>query len=196
METFTTIDIIKIFREKNISLFTLADFQRLFDIKNQNSLYKKIQRLEKNKIIQKLLKGKYFFLLGATDDYYLANFLYQPSYISLESALSFYGIISGFAYTISSITIKKTRTFSIAEKEYKYSKINRDLFWGYEKKEKFLIAEKEKALLDYLYFYCKGLKTVDWEDLDLKEINKKKLLAYCKRFKNSKLSEVIKRKIL
>jgi len=33
-------------------LFTLSDFGRLFKIENQNTLYKKIQRLEKKKIIK------------------------------------------------------------------------------------------------------------------------------------------------
>ena len=31
--------------------------------------------------------------------------------------------------------------------------------------------EREKALLDYIYFYLKGLRTIDWKDLDIKGIN-------------------------
>ena len=129
------------------------------------------------KIIQKLLKGKYLFLLNSTNDFYLANFMHQPSYVSLESALSFYGIISGFPYRISSITPKKSRTITVGKKEFSYSKIRSDLFWGYEKKEDFLIAEREKALLDYIYFYLKGLRTIDWKALDIKGINTAKFLV-------------------
>lgn len=191
METYSTIEITRLLKEKNISLFTLDDFERLFKIQNQNTLYKKIQRMEKKKIVLKLIKGKYLFLLNSTNDFYLANFMYQPSYISLESALSFHGIISGFPYRISSITPKKSRTITVREKEFSYSKIRSDLFWGYEKKEDFLIADREKGLLDYIYFYLKGLRTIDWKDLDSKEINTAKLLLYAKKFKDNRLLKII-----
>lgn len=192
METYSTADIIRALKEKQIALFSLTDFSRLFDITNQQTLYKKIQRLEEKKIIQKLIKGKYRFLLSPVDDFILANFLYQPSYISLESALSFYAILTGFPYQITSLTVKKTRTVNIDDKEFQYSQIAGSLFWGYEKKEDFLIAEKEKALLDYIYFSLKGLRDLSFEEMELSEIDKKKLAVYAKRFKNRRLMEVVK----
>src|SRR3989344_5259707 len=187
METYSTTDIIKILNEKNLTLFSLADFERLFRLKKRNTLYKKILRLEKKGIIQKLIKGKYRFLLNSTNDFNLANFIYQPSYVSLESALSFYGIVAGFPHRITSLTVKKSRMFIIDNKEYLYSKISSKLFWGYEKKENFLIAEKEKALIDYLYFCQKGLRSLDREDLDLSEIDKSIAISYGRKFKNNKL---------
>jgi len=196
METYSTTDIIKIMREREMSTFSLDDFGRLLNINNQNSLYKKIQRLEKKEIIKKLIKGKYLFVFNKTDDFKIANYIYQPSYISLESALSFYGIITGFSYKITSITVKKSRSYIIDEKDYLYSHINQDLFWGYEKKEDFLIAEKEKALVDLIYFYSKGLRGFDREDLDISEINKKKLILYAKKFNNKKTLSIIKNEIL
>jgi len=196
METYSTTDIIKIMREREMSTFSLDDFGRLLNINNQNSLYKKIQRLEKKEIIKKLIKGKYLFIFNKTDDFKIANYIYQPSYISLESALSFYGIITGFSYKITSITVKKSLSYIIDEKDYLYSHINQDLFWGYEKKEDFLIAEKEKALVDLIYFYSKGLRGFDREDLDISEINKKKLILYAKKFNNKKTLSIIKNEIL
>ena len=118
----------------------------------------------------------------------IANFLYQPSYISLESALSFYGIITGFPYQITSITIKKTKNYVFENKSYLYSQINKDLFWGYEKKENFLIADKEKSLIDYLYFIFKGWRILSLDKLekqfDLSQINKKKFNNHLKMIKN------------
>jgi hypothetical protein len=52
METSNTTKIIKILKENNIFLFSLSDFERLFDINNKNTLYKKIQRLEAEGIVQ------------------------------------------------------------------------------------------------------------------------------------------------
>ncbi|OGK39841.1 hypothetical protein A3A74_03040 [Candidatus Roizmanbacteria bacterium RIFCSPLOWO2_01_FULL_35_13] len=191
MESYSSTDIIKAFKEKNISLFSLLDFGRLFNIGNQNTLYKKIQRLEKKGIVKKLIKGKYLFILNRVNDFSIGNFLFRPSYISLESALSFYGIITGFPYKITSLTTKKSREFMIGQKEYTYSHIDQDLFWGYEKKEDFLLAEKEKALLDLLYFQTKGLRSLDWDELDLKEIDKKKLIYYGKKFNSSKMLKIL-----
>jgi len=57
METYTTADIIRILKEKEIGIFSLADFERLFNISNRQTLYKKIQRLEKKKFIKKLIRG-------------------------------------------------------------------------------------------------------------------------------------------
>lgn len=196
METYSTTDIIQILKEKQITLFSLGDFDRLFNINNKHTLYKKIQRLEKKKLIQKLVKGKYLFFLNQVDDFSIANYVYQPSYVSLESALSFYSIITGFTYKISSISTKKSRTFDINNKEFQYSHINQNLYWGYEKKEDFLIADPEKALLDYIYFSLKGLRNLDWEEIDLTEINKQKLITYAKRFNHNRLLSVVKSKSL
>lgn len=196
MERYSLADIIKILKEKGVTLFSLADFGRLFAIANQNTLYKKIQRLEKKGMIKKLIKGKYQFLMNSVNDFRLANFLYQPSYISLESALSFHGILAGFPYQITSLTIKKSRSFNVDNKDFQYSHLSQNLFWGYEKKEDFLIADKEKALLDYLYFGLKGLRNLDFDELEIKEINKKRLFAYGKQFKNHKLLLICKKIIL
>jgi len=188
-------DIIKQMEERNLSLFTLADFSRIFNIKNQNTLYKMIQRLENKGIIKRFIKGKYSFVFKKPNEFVIANFLYQPSYISLETALSFYGIITGFPYQITSITTKKTKSFLIDKKEFQYSQINRNLFWGYEKKENFLIAEKEKSLIDYLYLTFKGLRSSDLDEFDLSLINKKRLENYFKIITNKKFLKFLKTKL-
>jgi len=177
METSTP-EIIKILREKNISLFSLADFGRLFKISNQQTLYKKIQRLEKNGFAEKLVKGKYLFSFGEASDYKIANYLYSPSYISLESALSFYGIITGFTYMVTSIAVKKPRTIRCRNKEFVYSQILPEFYFGMQKDKGFLIASPEKALLDYIYFGNKGLRNKEFDEMDFSVIDKRKLRLY------------------
>lgn len=186
MERYSTIEIIKLLQEKDLSLFTLADFGRLFKINNPNTIYKKIQRLQEKGIVKKLIKGKYLFVFNKPDDFLIANFLYQPSYISLESALSFYGLITGFPYQITSITTRKSKKFLIDGREFSYSQINNQLFWGYEKKENFLIADQEKALFDFFYFAAKGLRRIDNDELDLSSIDKNRLGEYLTRGTNRK----------
>ena len=191
-ETYSTTGIIKLLQAKELSLLTLNDFSKLFNIDNRQTLYKKIARLEKAQIIQKLIKGKYRFLFQPADDFTLANFIYQPSYVSLESALSFYGIITGFPYRITSISIKPTKLIEVGQKEYIYSRIEKSLFWGYTKLDNFLIAEKEKALLDYIYFGIKGLRNLSFDEMDFSEIDKNKLAGYTKKINNRRVTKVIK----
>lgn len=180
MET-STLAMIKLFRDKGMTLFTVTDFARILGINNQNTVYKKLQRLEKKAVVKKLLKGKYHFLFGPVNDFALANFVYPPSYVSLESALSFYGVITGFSYKITSICLKKTKNLQIENKELAYSQIDKSLFFGYAKKDNFLIAEAEKAVFDYIYFSQKGLRSRDFSEFDLSGINKSRLNGYLKK---------------
>jgi len=184
--------IIKKLKQEGISLFTSSDFKKNFQIKKENTAYKILERLTQKGILKRLIKKKYLFVFSESDDFQIANFLYSPSYISLESALSFYGIITQFPYQITSITPKKTKTIKTLGKEFSYAQIKPQLFFGYEKKEKFLIAIPEKALLDYLYLCSKGLRSFERDDFDLKTINKKKFLFLLKETRQEKLKKFLK----
>lgn len=192
MKSYSTTDIIKVIQNMEISLFTLSDFAKIFELNNQQTLYKKIARLEQKQIIKKLIKGKYQFLLAKMNDFYLANFLYSPSYISLESALSFYSLITGFSYQITSLTPRPTKTIEINDKEYKYTHISPNLFWGYEKRENFLLAEPEKSLLDYIYLATKGLRNPIFDEMDLSKLNHDKLELYAQKFHNQSMNKILK----
>jgi hypothetical protein len=102
--------------------------------------------------------------------------------------------MTGFSYQITSISIRKPKIIEIDEKDFVYSKITPKLFWGWEKKEDFLIATAEKALLDYVYFASKGLANLDWEEIDLKKIDKRLLLKWAEKY-NSVVLRNIKKQI-
>lgn len=188
----TISEIIKKLSSKNIPLFSLNEIGALLLINNQQTLYKRVDRLSKSKILKKLVKGKYYFTLNDVNDFTMANFLYQPSYISMQSALSFHSIMTGFSYQITSICIKKPKTIEIDEKDFVYSKITPKLFWGWEKKEDFLIAKPEKALLDYVYFASKGLVSLDWEEIVVEKLDKRLLLEWVEKYNNSVIKEIKK----
>jgi len=191
-EMLSQTEIIKRLKEKEISFFTFSDFKKLFEIKKENTASKILERLTKKGILKKLTKKKYLFVFSETNDFEIANFLYFPSYISLESALSFYGIIAQFPYQITSVTPKKTKTIKTLGKEFSYAHIKPEFFFGYEKKGKFLIASKEKALFDYLYFCAKGLRNFEKEDFDLSLINKSKFFSLLKQTGEEKLKQFLK----
>lgn len=193
MERLSQAKIIKKLSSRGLSLFTISDFKKLFAIEKDNTAYKAIERMAKKGIFQKLTKKRYFFALSSAADFELANFLYSPSYISLETALSFHSIITQFPYQITSITPKKTKTINALNKDFAYFHIKQDLFFGCEKQEKFLIAQPEKALLDYLYFCSKGLRSFEQDDFDFKKIDKKTFKTFIKKAKNKNLNKFIEK---
>lgn len=161
MSFISKIDFIKKFKEKNISLFSTPDVAKVFDIKSENTLKHLLRRLSQEQIIEVLNKGKYIFLQGRSDpaDFTIANFLLQPSYVSLESALSFYGLLDQFPYGITSVTAKKTREIKCRGKLYSYARIKKEYFSDFGKQDNFLIASPEKAVFDFAYFVYNGLRS-------------------------------------
>ena len=105
---------------------------------------------------------------------YFANIIYKPSYISLHTALSFYGIIPEAVPQITSVTTLKTKTFSNDFGEYSYKNIKPDIMFGYDLREmeggrRIMFATPEKALIDLLYLYPFYNTERDLEELRLDE---------------------------
>ena len=89
---------------------------------------------------------------------YFAGRIYNPSYISLHSALSFYGLIPEAVVQITSVTSLKTAVFRNDFGEYSYQSVRDDLMFGYALRpladgRTVAYATREKALLDLLYLY-------------------------------------------
>lgn len=167
------LEIIKTLKKSRVNILTFSDIKKLLDISADNTACKTIEKLVKKDVLKRLKKGLYIFEPEKSDDFETANYLYSPSYISLESALNHYGILPQFPFTITSVTLRKTKTLENQDKEFEFVHIKRDLFWGYEKDAHHLIATPEKALLDEIYFVAKGWRRIEFGDLDLSKINKK-----------------------
>jgi len=165
----------------------------LRDVSNENeeSLSKSILRWCKRGELIKLKNGLYitketYSKHINTDGFIelIANKLRTPSYVSLEYALSKFGVITESVYTVTSITLKTKRTFNNLTGQYIYKSIKKSLFNGY-KLEKFLsndyyIATKEKALFDYLYFKAQTLPE-DISNLNIAEELRLNLDSFTKK---------------
>src|SRR5882672_1132546 len=85
----------------------------------------------------------------------LVNILRSRSYISLESALVERGVIAQNPSVLTCVTPGYPQSFRSKSVAIVYRKISPDLYWGFEEKatryNKYLIAEPEKALLDWIY---------------------------------------------
>lgn len=197
METsqITKIRFIDELKKRHIALFTSYDIKKIFDIKTENTLNKLLIRLKQDNIIQSLMKNKYLFLYAQhpPSDFAIAQFLFSPSYISLESALSYYGLIDQFPYRISSISLLKSRSIEARSKLFVYSRIKKEYFKDYIKIDDFLIATKEKALFDYLYFTYKGLRSVNMIENIIHHIRKKTASDYFYKNADAQFARFIER---
>jgi predicted transcriptional regulator of viral defense system len=76
-----------------------------------------------------------------------------PSYISLQSALFFHGMISQIPETIYSVSVARTKLYKTPLGTFSIHHINPTFFFGYQlsQKSRIKMATPEKALLDFLY---------------------------------------------
>lgn len=163
----------------NISIFTISEFRKIFKVKPSAARSFLVRHSKKKSpTLSKIKSGVYIFTLNPPTKFEIANKLYHPSYISFESALSHYNIIPETVYTVTSATTRKTRVFEVQNSLFTYTKIKKKLFFGYVplkiKGKTLLMAEKEKALLDYLY-YLSLRKEPFSERLNLTKIDTQRL---------------------
>ena len=165
--------------DANLTFLTLPQIQQILGIQNVRTTQSIVRKLVKTGFLKRLEKGKYLLTTKDAQTFQIAQFLYQPSYISLETALSFYGIMPQFPMEITSVSPKKPKVKVVDGFTYSYSKIAKSLFIGYTKGDGYLIALKEKALFDYLYFIAKGLKTKNYlDEFDKTSVAKLKVRAF------------------
>lgn len=174
-----------------------------WDISFQRS---NLSRWVKKGYIRKLRKEWYIFtdcLSIPGIQYLIANKIYTPSYVSLQSALCFYGIIPESVIEVTSVCSRDTKLFESAIGPCSYSKIKQDLFFGYRLMEFDIIgtvkfASPEKAILDFLYlnnFYNTEKDMLDLrfdETFMQEELDPDLLFTFLSRFKNKKLENRIK----
>lgn len=131
---------------------------------------------------------------------YFAGRIYRPSYISLHSALSSYGLIPESVSLLTSVTSLKTAAFRNRFGEYTYQSVREDLMFGYEPRKLANgrvapFATREKALLDLLYLYPFYKTAQDFANLRLDrdilhdDLDRAQLEVMLGRFRSSALEK-------
>ena len=160
----------------------IYDFQSLsVKYKEYSNIYQKINNECKKGNLVKIKRGLY------TDDLYndkevIANICYNPSYISFEYALSYYGVIPEIVSTFTSATFgkKNNKIYHMKDSTFEYKSVPDEVFpmgiliMKNSKNISYKIASKEKALCDLLYSKypvrsIKDLKTLLFEDMRIDE---------------------------
>lgn len=179
---------------RGIRLFSPTEFRRIFSVSLRAT--QEFIKDHCDDLFYKARNGLYALRIDLPPDEAIANRLCSPSYISFEYALSRYGIIPEAVYVITSATTRVTREFIVNNKSFTYSHIKKPVYRGY-KTEKIsdmtiLIAEPEKALMDYLYFVDLKQKTIN-ERLAIRGLKKKTLMEYARLFDRKSLIALVRK---
>lgn len=178
----------------NFVIFSYKDVRAFFPRESLSAVRKELYRWNKKGWIRTLKNGIYEPVLLANStypDFYLANRLYSPSYVSLEAALSYYSIIPEVSMAVTSVSTKPTRSFKNEHGLFIYRTIRPRAFTGYYIEKMggidVLIAEPEKALVDFLYFKRREGEALDFEQerfdkAKLARMSRKKLKLYAGLF--------------
>lgn len=169
-----------VFRNKFhcIRLFSINDIKKWYP----NFDSRRLVEWQEKGYIRKVINRWYIFEDVEINDnmkLWIANRIFQPSYISLESAFSLFNLIPELVYTTTSITTNKTISFDTFTGYYAYRHVKPNLFFGYTVIEwqgfPQKIAELEKSLLDYLYLNTHLSTIKDFESIrfNTKEIIEK-----------------------
>jgi predicted transcriptional regulator of viral defense system len=167
-----------------LSKTTLVNFLN----KNPNTLRNSIGYwISKNSLIR--LKRGFFvfksFLEKKDNSLYYSKFLatkmIEPSYLSKESVLQDYQMLTDVVFGYSVVTTKKTNSITNNFGTFNYQSIKKNLFKGFSVKSygsmKWYVASKAKALFDYLYFNQNKFNQINENELlglrlNLEEMNK------------------------
>jgi predicted transcriptional regulator of viral defense system len=88
--------------------------------------------------------------------YTVCQALNKDSYISFENALQYHGLFDQMLSTTAAVTFQRVREYKIKGIDARFFKIKKDLYFGFTQERSDIglvnIAQKEKALLDILYF--------------------------------------------
>ena len=120
-----------------------------------------LTRWTKQNLLVKLRNSWYSFpeyLKTPNFQYFVSNKIYSPSYVSLHSALAFYGIISEAIVQTTAVSSLKKANFENIFGSFSYQQILPELMFGNEQKtflnkHSLIFATPEKAILDLLYLY-------------------------------------------
>jgi predicted transcriptional regulator of viral defense system len=121
----------------------------------------KAKRLERAREIVRLKKGLYVVAPEVSgvvlSPFLLANHIYGPSYVSMRTALRFYGLIPEAVYAVESMTTGVAKSFTNEVGLFSYTRVSAQYYRiGVRIKEEvgasFMIATAEKALCDLMVY--------------------------------------------
>lgn len=165
-------------------VFSSADLQKILQVEDPNYSHVQAVRLVKEGVIERVRRGWYVLSSNRPSDFELANVLLAPSYVSLHSALNFYGILIQTPQEVTSVTTGLAKKIEAGGKHFSYAHLDQKYYGDYERTDGFLIATPEKALVDAMFFVALGRASLSIEELNLQSVNKDKVREIASKITN------------
>lgn len=188
-------DLVK--KVSNLPVFT-ARF--LAAKENPAQIRLQLNRWTKDGKVIKLHKGFYTiadpYRKVPSEPFCIANALKPASYVSLHSALSWYGLIPEFVPAFTSITTGRPQTIETPLGRFEFRHISKKYFWGYRQIDlrsglSAFVSHPEKALLDLIYLTPGSHKIEFLQELRLqnfRHIDTSRLDRFTEKFHSPKLN--------
>jgi predicted transcriptional regulator of viral defense system len=168
-----------------IRVSDVAKRYRLSSTTIQKSLSRQVQK----GFLERVSVDVYVNKLARLDTRELVGVLRPNTYVSLESALSEYGISTQVPTGLTCISDSYTRDINTESIHIAFHTIKNDLFWGFtEKKGRYFnyrIAEPEKALLDWIYIRRQDSLPTATDEFNLDRLDRKRFLDYVEKYPSS-----------
>lgn len=174
-------------RNERLVVFTPKEIMHLLSWKKQR-IYNILQQLKNKNIIVSLKRNVYAVTETINEHIFqIAVESINPSYISFWTALSYYGFTEQQPKAIQVVTPKQYKAIILYEYKIIPTRFKKERFFGYKKSNNFVIAEKEKSIIDSLAYPEKAggfHEVVKCLKNSWNELNKKIFLNYLHKFNN------------
>ena len=186
-------------RRSGLLLFTCRQAERMAPGYAPGLLRLQLHQWRSKGCLRRLKRGLYQLSRPeelVIPDFHVANRLYEPSYVSLDSALSHFQILPETAAQVTSVTSKPTRRFHNTHGLFLYFTIRPKAYTGYSLTRmqgvEIRLAEPEKALMDRLYAGLRRGESLDqisdrWDRRAISKFDRGKLGYYASLFGASRI---------
>lgn len=176
-------------------VFSYTDLFHLIGTGSNLQNIRTIQKLIREQVLFKVRRG--FYVTRRPNLWVLACRLKKKSYISMDSVLAKNGLIGTVPQGSVSVVYPGLRreTVDTPFGILRFFSIKKDLLFGISNQlNGVYVADNEKAYLDLLYYRAKGAKFVidPLHEINLGELDRKKLERYLKKYKNTKFVSFVR----
>lgn len=167
---------------KNFTAFSLNDIRQV----ERNFHRPRLIEWQKKGYIKLITRGYYIFSDSPVDEgalFEISNKIYAPSYVSLQMAFSYHGLIPESIYGITAVATRKTYQFETPLAKFIYRSVKTGMFFGYDLIEHrgkyFKMASPEKAFIDHLYLNPSICSKEDFEGMRVNRESFNRLINKC-----------------
>ncbi|MDA3927101.1 MAG: hypothetical protein PF904_20700 [Kiritimatiellae bacterium] len=166
-------------------VFALSDLRNLLQTTNRDVFYRSINELQTSGVLTRFSRG--FYVTKGFDPLVLSQRLCPDSYVSFGNVLAKHLLIGSVPrYRIRAAKVGPKRVYNNEDIRIEHLSLRKGLNFGYEVVDGVRMALPEKAVLDTLYFYRRGIRfSFDvYSDIDYSRLNKSMIEEFLLQYKN------------